>query len=445
MALDSHRTFNRTVLGACISRDRTMLIAEAFLRTLVKVYGKHPVYTDEGTWYPQTCNFLGLVHRLHSPFEKSIIERTIRYFKDRTEGFDDYYPCLRGNSCTLLHVHNWIKLFISIYTIMNRLSHAFSCIDGSFYQTLGNDYFYTQKQLMIIVEYCMYPNYNTNMKLVIIVLTLISSISLGLSLNAAPNSLNFNNFAFAQQNPVLPNYRGDQQAFEPSKMLDNRTNLASNEIQPKSIVHYQPIIPAASHYTGNSIQPSMNSYPISTTTNMINSTNTSSIVQPVSSLSTHYQPITPTASSDHPTNNKENSNTVHHASSGTEDDNNGNYHDTSSSGDHHGSNNEQYFGWNHSHDFHSKPSSKHYNDDTGNEVNNNNNNSNDHNSNDHNSSHHHGDQKGNDEIIITSSDDYQIYGNGDHESDYHDEYGYDSEEDQGISIASDSGAFASAG
>src|SRR3954462_3164308 len=46
----------------------------------------------------------------------------------------------------LSYVHNWIKLFISIYTIMNRLSHAFNCMDGSFYQTLGNDYFYTQKQ-----------------------------------------------------------------------------------------------------------------------------------------------------------------------------------------------------------------------------------------------------------------------------------------------------------
>lgn len=72
-----------------------MLVAEAFLKTFVKVYGKHPVYSDGGTWYPQACNFFGLVHRLHSPFEKSIIDRTIQYFKDRTEGFDDYYPCLR--------------------------------------------------------------------------------------------------------------------------------------------------------------------------------------------------------------------------------------------------------------------------------------------------------------------------------------------------------------
>jgi putative transposase len=28
-----------------------------------------------------------------SPFEKSIIERAIEHIKDRTEAFDDYYPC----------------------------------------------------------------------------------------------------------------------------------------------------------------------------------------------------------------------------------------------------------------------------------------------------------------------------------------------------------------
>jgi putative transposase len=37
---------------------------------------------------------LGLKHRLHFSYGKSVIERTIEYLKDRTEGFDDYYfPC----------------------------------------------------------------------------------------------------------------------------------------------------------------------------------------------------------------------------------------------------------------------------------------------------------------------------------------------------------------
>ncbi len=40
-------------------------------------------------WYPEACNFLRLKHILHTPFEKSIIERAIEYIKDRTEAFDD--------------------------------------------------------------------------------------------------------------------------------------------------------------------------------------------------------------------------------------------------------------------------------------------------------------------------------------------------------------------
>ncbi len=41
--------------------------------------------TDGGTWYPQATKLLKLKHHIHSPFEKSIIERTIQYVKDRTE------------------------------------------------------------------------------------------------------------------------------------------------------------------------------------------------------------------------------------------------------------------------------------------------------------------------------------------------------------------------
>ena len=28
----------------------------------------------------------------HASYEKSILERTIQYIKDKTESFDDYYP-----------------------------------------------------------------------------------------------------------------------------------------------------------------------------------------------------------------------------------------------------------------------------------------------------------------------------------------------------------------
>ena len=97
---------NRNILTLSISKERNMLIAERFISDLAKVHGKHPVSTDGGTWYPQACRYLKLrYHHIHSSWEKSLIERTIQYVKDRTECFDDYFPC-RLRNCKLEHVKN---------------------------------------------------------------------------------------------------------------------------------------------------------------------------------------------------------------------------------------------------------------------------------------------------------------------------------------------------
>ena len=110
-----------SVLGIHISEERNMLVAEKFIRSLVEKYGRHTVYTDGGTWYDEACNIIGLKHYLHSPFQKSLMERVNQYFKDRTESFDDYYPC-RQMECNLFHVYNWIQFFVSMYndTIANN-------------------------------------------------------------------------------------------------------------------------------------------------------------------------------------------------------------------------------------------------------------------------------------------------------------------------------------
>ena len=57
-----------------------MIIAEKLIRSLVEKYGKHTVYTDGGTWYDEACNVIGLKHYLHSPLEKSLMERVNQYF-----------------------------------------------------------------------------------------------------------------------------------------------------------------------------------------------------------------------------------------------------------------------------------------------------------------------------------------------------------------------------
>jgi putative transposase len=102
---------NRQILALSISKERNMFVAERFLSNIVSEYGAHPVSTDGGTWYPNACKFLKLRHHLHSNLEKSLIERTMQYIKDRTECFDDYFPC-RIKNCNLKHIRNWLNLFV---------------------------------------------------------------------------------------------------------------------------------------------------------------------------------------------------------------------------------------------------------------------------------------------------------------------------------------------
>ena len=73
-----------------------MLVAERFLPSLIDKYDKHLISTDGGTWYPQACKFLKLRHHLHSPFEKSIIERTIQYIKDRIDNLMTTFHAEKG-------------------------------------------------------------------------------------------------------------------------------------------------------------------------------------------------------------------------------------------------------------------------------------------------------------------------------------------------------------
>ena len=46
---------------------------------------------------------------------KVLIERTMQYIKDRTENFDDYFPCNRKEHCNHFHVKNWLTLFVNMH------------------------------------------------------------------------------------------------------------------------------------------------------------------------------------------------------------------------------------------------------------------------------------------------------------------------------------------
>ena len=75
------------------------------------------MYSGGGSWYPEACRPLGLEHRLHTPYEKSL--KAIEYIKDRVEGFDDYYPCLK-EGCDLKHVDRWLHLYTHLHNTRRR-------------------------------------------------------------------------------------------------------------------------------------------------------------------------------------------------------------------------------------------------------------------------------------------------------------------------------------
>ncbi len=95
---------NKETLADYLSKKRNVSIAKRFLPHVINKYGKHQVSSDGGTRYPQALGFLKLNHHLQSSYEKSLIERTIKYIKDRTEGFDNYFPCRKKNKCQLKHI-----------------------------------------------------------------------------------------------------------------------------------------------------------------------------------------------------------------------------------------------------------------------------------------------------------------------------------------------------
>jgi transposase-like protein len=91
------------------------MAAEFFLDGLVRMYGRHVVYTDEGVWYPDVCNSLGAEHRMHSYYAKSLIESVNQSISEGHDGrFRRSHPC-RRQGYRLSHVRRWLNLFCSMY------------------------------------------------------------------------------------------------------------------------------------------------------------------------------------------------------------------------------------------------------------------------------------------------------------------------------------------
>ena len=102
-----------------VSYNQSGLDATIFLRELIGRYGRKPIWTDEGAWYPEACRYLRLEHHVYPVQWKNLIERTNQMLKDRAECFDDLFPCLK-EECDHLHVSNWISVFRYFHNVVRR-------------------------------------------------------------------------------------------------------------------------------------------------------------------------------------------------------------------------------------------------------------------------------------------------------------------------------------
>ena len=113
---------NKQVIYIDLSFKRTMLIvAERFIVASLINKLWQAFRFNSRRWYMVSASLSFFETETPSPyssFEKSIIERTMQYVKDRTEYcFDEYFPCKRKKKCKLKHVKNWLNLFAYYYNI----------------------------------------------------------------------------------------------------------------------------------------------------------------------------------------------------------------------------------------------------------------------------------------------------------------------------------------
>jgi putative transposase len=100
-----------------LSRERTIFVCYRFFRELRNRYGRRPIFTDGARWYNDACKWLRLKHQIYGNRFKNLMERFVQKIKDRTECFDDHFPCRKQN-CNIQHVWNWLKLLV-LYLHMN--------------------------------------------------------------------------------------------------------------------------------------------------------------------------------------------------------------------------------------------------------------------------------------------------------------------------------------
>ena len=113
-----------------LSRERTILVCYQFFKQLRNRFGRKLILTDGATWYYQVCRWLRMKQYIYESDLKNKMERFVQKIKDRTECFDDHFPCAKDD-CNRLHVYNWLKLYILyIHTDMDKAKFMEFLMDG---------------------------------------------------------------------------------------------------------------------------------------------------------------------------------------------------------------------------------------------------------------------------------------------------------------------------
>jgi putative transposase len=89
-----------------VKRKNHLFVCYQFLKQLRSKYGRKPVCTDGAHWYDDddACKWLRLKHFVYEiEMKKNLMERFIQQIKDRTECFDDHFPC-RIRDCDRKHI-----------------------------------------------------------------------------------------------------------------------------------------------------------------------------------------------------------------------------------------------------------------------------------------------------------------------------------------------------
>jgi putative transposase len=110
----AYEPFEKRILGLYLTWEPNSIVVEMFLKELKRMYGKHTVWTDGAEYYSLACQSVGWKHYTYGKgsWLWEVMERAVQYLKDRTEAFDDHFPCKsHGLNCHLKHVWNWINLF----------------------------------------------------------------------------------------------------------------------------------------------------------------------------------------------------------------------------------------------------------------------------------------------------------------------------------------------